>query len=53
MLNNVDGKCLLQNVVYKATVKTAKDTKQYVGSSCLKAGIQGINSLLITVNTDL
>ena len=31
----VDGKCLLQNVIYKATVKTAEETKQYVGSSGL------------------
>ena len=31
----VDGKCLLQNVIYKAIVKTAEDTKQYVGSSGL------------------
>ena len=27
-----DGKYLLQNVIYKETVKTAEDTKQYVGS---------------------
>ena len=31
----VDGKCLLQNLIYKATVKTSEDTKQYVGSSGL------------------
>ena len=31
----VDEKCLLQNVIYKATVKTAEYTKQYVGSSGL------------------
>ena len=31
----VDGKCLLQNVIYKATVKTEENTKQYVGSSGL------------------
>ena len=31
----VDGKCLLQNVIYKVTVETAEDTKQYVGSSGL------------------
>ena len=31
----VDGTCLLLNVIYKATVKTAEDTKQCVGSSGL------------------
>ena len=29
----VDEKYLIQNVIYKATVKTANNTKQYVGSS--------------------
>ena len=30
-----DGKCLLQNGIFKATVKTPEDTKHYVGSSGL------------------
>ena len=50
----VDGKWLLQNLIYEETVKTVEDTKQYIGSSglTLKARIQGINSLLINTNTD-
>ena len=30
----VNGKCLTKGVVYKATVTTSSDEKEYIGSSC-------------------
>ena len=30
----VDGNCLLTNVIYRATVITSENSKQYVGLNC-------------------